>query len=201
MRRTFVLLAALLGAPAIGSADPASDAPPLIVTPLAEKKVTSLPPGDLYWRVEILPSLTAAKSAATPYSLVAERAGKVWLFTLGPKGGASAGGTKLADVGPLPPTSARTYLLRINEATGPRGSVTPVHKHDGSEAFYVLSGEQSIRTAHGTQIVKAGQPEAGHGAGMIMQVGSSGAEELRSLVLFVVDADKPFSTPAQFPSE
>ena len=109
--------------------------------------------------------------------------------------------TKLADVGPLHPVDAKIYLLRVNEATGPRGALTNVHYHDGSEAFFVLSGEQSIRTVHGTQVVKAGQPEAGHGARMIMQVGSSGAEELRSLVLFVVDADKPFSTPAQFPSE
>lgn len=200
MRTTLVLLAALLSSPAF-TAEPASPAPPLAVKPLVDKKVTTLPQGDLYWRVETLPNLSAAKAAAGEYGLVAERAGKVWLFTLGPKGGATPGATKLADVGPLPPTRAQVYLLRVNEATGPRGALTPVHKHDGSEAFFVLAGEQSIRTAHGTQIVKAGQPEAGHGAGMVMQVGSSGADDLHSLVLFVVDAEKPFSTPAEFPRQ
>ncbi|HEX6637492.1 MAG TPA: hypothetical protein VF033_07530 [Steroidobacteraceae bacterium] len=200
MRHTLILLAAMLTSPA-WSAEPASPALPLDVKPLVDKKVTSLPPGDLYWRVETLPSLAAARAAAGEYGLVAERAGKVWLFTLGPRGGATPGATRLAEVGPLPPTHARVYLLRVNEATGPRGALTPVHKHDGSEAFFVLAGEQSIRTVHGTQVVKAGQPEAGHGAGMVMQVGSSGAEDLQSLVLFVVDAEKPFSTPAEFPKE
>jgi hypothetical protein len=198
VQRLFLLMALTL-APMICSADPAAAAAPLTVTPLVEKKVNTLPSGELYWRVETLPSLEKATAAATEYSLITERAGKAWMFTLGRKGGATPGATKLADVGPLPPTTARIYLLRVNEATGPRGALTPVHKHDGSEAFYVLAGEQSIRTVHGTQIVKAGEPQAGHGAGMVMQVGSSGADNLQSLVLFVVDAEKPFSTPAAFP--
>lgn len=199
MRQLFVLLLVML-APASWADEPGA-VPPLSVKPLVEKRVTTLPSGDLYWRVETLSSLDKAKAAAGEYSLYTERAGKTWLFTLGPRGGATAGATKLADVGPLPPTTAKVYLLRVNEATGPRGALTPVHKHDGSEAFYVLAGEQSIRTVHGTQVVKAGEPEAGHGAGMVMQVGSSGADNLQSLVLFVVDADKPFSTPAEFPKD
>jgi hypothetical protein len=198
MRQVFVLLFVML-APAW--ADEPGAVPPLSVKPLVEKRVSTLPSGDLYWRVETLSSLDQAKAAAGEYSLYTERAGKIWLFTLGPRGGATAGATKLADVGPLPPTTAKVYLLRVNEATGPRGALTPVHKHDGSEAFYVLAGEQSIRTVHGTQVVKAGEPEAGHGAGMVMQVGSSGADNLQSLVLFVVDAEKPFSTPAEFPKQ
>jgi len=192
-----LIVSSLASMPAF-AADPAT---PLTITPLAEKKVPMLPEGELYWRVENMPTLKAAKAVATEYALVTERAGKVWLFTLGPKGGNTAGGTKLADVGPLPPTTAEIYLLRVNEASGPRGALTNVHKHDGSEAFYVLEGEQSVRTSHGTQVIKAGQPEAGHGAGMIMQVGSTGEPNLRSLVLFVVDANKPFSSPAEFPAE
>lgn len=198
MRVIFVLLASWFVSAAAGG-EPARATIPLTVTPLVEKKVATLPPGDLFWRVETLPTLEKALAAATEYSLVTERAGKVWLFTLGPKGGSTPDATKLADVGPLPPTAAKIYLLRVNEASGPRGALTNIHKHDGSEAFFVLEGEQSIRTAHGTQVVKAGQPEAGHGSGMVMQVGSSGADHLRSLVMFVVDAEKPFSTPAEFP--
>jgi hypothetical protein len=48
-------------------------------------------------------------------------------------------------------------------------------------------------------VVKAGTPEAGHGASMAMQVSSSGASELQSLVMFVVDATQPFSSPASLP--
>ena len=131
--------------------------------------------------------------------LVAESPGKVWLFTLGPPGGASAGGTKIAEVGPIARVSASEYLLRINDASGPPGSTTPVHSHPGSEAFFVLAGEQSIRGEHGVMRVNAGQPAAGHGADMPMQVSSSGAADLHALVMFVVDAGKPFSSPAILP--
>ena len=172
---------------------------PLIVKPLAEKKVVELPAGKLFWRIENFPAIEEARAAAGAWSLVAESAGKIWLFTLGPAGEASAGGTKVAEVGPIGRVAAPEYLLQVNEATGPRGSVTPVHTHPGSEAFFVLAGEQSIRSPHGVMRVKVGQPEAGHGADMPMQVSSSGKEDLHSLVMFVVDATKPFSSPATFP--
>lgn len=173
--------------------------PALSIKPLAEKKVASLPAGDLFWRVENFPALDQARSAAGEWGLVTESAGKVWLFTLGARGGTSPGGVKVAEVGPIARVSAAEYLLRINEASGPPGAITPVHSHPGSEAFFVLAGEQSIRGAHGTMVVKAGQPEAGHGPAMPMQVSSSGPVSLHSLVMFVVDAGKPFSSPATLP--
>ena len=172
---------------------------PLVVKPLAEKKVAELPAGPLSWRIENFTALAQAQAAAGPWSLVAESAGKVWLFTLGPAGGSSAGGTKVAEFGPIPRVVAPQYLLRINEASGPPGSITPVHTHPGSEAFFVVAGEQSIRSPHGLMRVKVGQPEAGHGADMPMQVSSSGSTDLHALVMFVVDATKPFSSPATFP--
>jgi len=63
----------------------------LAIKPLAEKKVPALPAGDLFWRVENFPALEQARSAAGEWALVAESAGKVWLFTLGPAGGSSQG--------------------------------------------------------------------------------------------------------------
>ena len=173
--------------------------PALVVKPLAERRVAELPAGDLYWRIETVESRAQADGLAGATSLVVEAAGKTWLFTLGAAGGASAGATKVADVGPIPRVPATQYLLRINDASGPPGSVTPIHSHPGSEAFYVLAGEQSIRGEHGTLHVKAGQAEPGHGADMAMQVSSSGAGDLHSLVMFVVDANRPFSVPATLP--
>ena len=52
-------------------------------------------------------------------ALAAEIAGKVWLFTLGPKGGATPGGSKVAEIGPVPPITAHEYLLRVNHGYGP----------------------------------------------------------------------------------
>jgi hypothetical protein len=152
----------------------------------------------LYWRIENFETLAAAKAAAGPTSLAAEVAGKVWLFTLGLKGGSSAGGSKVIDIGPIPPLAAPEYLLRINRAGGPPGTKTATHSHPGSEAFCVLAGRMSQRTSHGTVHLDAGQSAPGHGADMPMEVGSSGATDLDQLVMFVVDATRPFSSPAKF---
>lgn len=192
-------LSLLVGAVALVMASASLAQHALVIRPLAERKVADLPSGALFWRIENYPSKEAAQAAAGTWSLVAEAAGKVWLFTLGPAGGSSPGGTKVSEVGPITRVTASQYLLRINEASGPPGSVTSVHSHPGSEAFYVLAGEQSIRGAHGTLVVKAGAPEAGQGAAMPMQVSSSGTSDLQSLVMFVVDASQPFSSPATLP--
>jgi quercetin dioxygenase-like cupin family protein len=181
------------------SPSPAIAQQALVVKPLVEKKVTELPAGPLFWRLENFPTLEQAQAAAGPTGLAAQAGGKVWLFTLGPAGGASAGGTRVAEVGPLPGVVAPQYLLRINEASGPPGSVTAVHSHPGSETFYVLAGESSSRTPQGVMRVGTGEGAAGHGADTPMQVSSTGTTDLHSLVMFVVDATKPFSSPASFP--
>lgn len=182
-----------------------------VVAPVAEMKIKQLPKGPLYWRVEYFPTLQAAKAAAPPYrwnpdtvsydglpSLTAEVAGKAWLFTLGPKGGATPGGTKVAEIGPVPPVNAPEYLLRINFGHGPPGAKTPVHSHPGSESFYVIAGKLGQRTPHGVVNVEAGHSVNGHEAGTTMEVFNSGSTELTALIMFVVDATKPFSVPAKF---
>ena len=171
--------------------------PALTIKPLAQKKVTELPPGQLYWRLENFKSVDEAKAAAGQWSLAAESDGKAWLFTLGPAGGSTPGGSKVTEFGPVPRISAPEYLLRINEATGAPGAVTSVHSHPGSEAFYPLRGEQRMRGPHGVMVMKPGQPVIGHGE-QPMQVWSSGSTDLHSLVMFVVDATRPFSSPAKF---
>src|SRR5215470_13517553 len=182
-----------------------------VVQPVAEMKVKQLPKGELFWHVESFPTLDEAKAAAPLYrwnpdtvsydglpSLTAEVAGKAWLFTLGPKGGATAGGTKAAEIGPVPPLTASEYLLRVNYGHGPSGAKTPVHTHPGSEAFYVIAGRLGQRTLNGVMNVEAGHSMNGHSAGMTMEVFNSGTTELTALIMFVVDATKPFSVPAKF---
>lgn len=199
MKPLAVRLIAILAGSLCLLAAPAMAAQPLVIKPLAEKKVTELPQGDLYWRIENFGSVAQAQASASPWSLVAEADGKVWLFTLGRAGGSSANGHRVAEVGPIKRVAAPQYLLRINEATGAPGSTTPVHSHPGSEAFFVLQGEQSIRGPHGTLRVAAGHPEPGQSAGAPMQVSSSGSTDLHALVMFVVDAGRPFSSPAKLP--
>src|SRR5580704_8526384 len=165
--------------------------PQFVVTPVAEKKLAQLPAGPLYWWVESFPTLAQAQAAAGPTSLTAEAAGKVWLLTLGPKGGTIAGGTKVAEVGPVPSITAPEYLLRITHSGGPPGATTPVHSHPGAEAFYVLGGRMGQKTPHGVNYAEAGESMNGHSGGMPMEVFSAGSTDLDQLVMFVVDATKP----------
>lgn len=177
---------------------PASAQQGFFVKPLAEKKVTELPPGELFWHIKTFDIKEQAQAAAGSLGLVAEYDGKVWLFTLSRAGEASKGGTKVAEIGPIPRITAQEYLLRVNEAGGPNGSATAAHTHPGSEAFYVLKGELTQKTPHGVARLMAGQSMVGHGTDTPMVVSNSGSENLREFALFVVDARKPFSSPAKF---
>jgi quercetin dioxygenase-like cupin family protein len=169
------------------------------VKPLSEKKVSDLPAGDLFWIIDNFATKEQAQAAAGPFGLVAEAGNKVWLFTLGPTAEHSTSGKRVAKIGPIPPVNATEYLLRVNEAGGPPNSFTPVHTHPGSEAFYVVTGELTQKTPHGVVRVAAGESMVGHGADTPMQVSNSGSTDLYEFALFVVDASKPFSSPAQFP--
>jgi hypothetical protein len=177
---------------------PASAQQGFFVKPLAEKKVTELPPGELFWHINTFGTKEQAQAAAGSLGLVAEYDGKVWLFTLGGADEEAKGGTKVAEIGPIPRITAQEYLLRVNEAGGPKGSASAAHTHPGSEAFYVLKGELSQKTPHGVARLTAGQSMVGHGTDTPMVVSNSGSEDLREFALFVVDANKPFSSPAKF---
>lgn len=178
---------------------PIASAQKFEIKSVAEKKISQLPAGSLFWRIDNFPTLADAQAAASPTGLAAEVAGKVWLFTLGPKGGPSPGGSMVAEIGPVPAIDAPEYLLRINSTGGPPGVKTPVHTHAGSETFYVLTGQLSQKSPHGVMHVDAGQAMPGHGPGMPMEVSSTGSGDLNALVMFVVDATKPFSSPATMP--
>ena len=187
---------AIMGLPPISTAALAQK---FDVTSLAEKKVAQLPPGPWYWRIDTFPSLAQAQAAAGPTALAAEAGGKAWLFTLGAAGGSSPGGSKIAEIGPVPAITAPEYLLRINGAGGPPGVKTRVHTHPGSETFYILTGELTQQTPEGTHSVSPGHSMLGHPPGTPMQVSSTGKGNLSALVMFVADATKPFSSPATMP--
>lgn len=207
------LLAILMSLSASLVSVPAHAAPEqkYVVKPVAEKKVKDLPAGPLYWRVETFPTLADAKAAVGPdgwnpaavryettTSLIAEVAGKVWVVTLGAKGAATPGGSKVAEIGPVPAIHASEYLLRLNYGSAPPGARTPAHSHPGSESFYVIDGRLGQRTADGIRYAEAGQFMNGHDAGTTMQVFNAGDTGLDALIMFLVDAGKPFSVPSKF---
>jgi len=207
----FQILAVLVSVVSFPLRSIAAEEPKYVVEPVAQKKIAQLPEGPLYWRVETFPSLTEAKAAVGPdgwdpaavryrttTALIAEVDGTVYVTTLGAKGAATPGGTKLAEVGPVPRFSASEYLLRLNYGSGPPGSTTPVHSHPGSESFYVIRGRLGQKTPDGTAYVDAGHTMNGHVAQTTMEVFNAGTTPLQALIMFLVDAGKPFSVPAKF---
>lgn len=197
MRTTLLAMILLSFAAGSAAAEPPAVAA-FFVEPVTQRTLDRLPPGPLFWRVEAFASQAEAADGAGTASLVARIAGRHWRFTLGPAGDEPIGGRFVARIGPVPRFEAPRYLLQVNRAGGPPGARTPVHRHPGSEAFLVLAGELSQRTAHGTMRVRAGENMNGHEPGAVMQLTSSGARDLEQIVLFVVDASRPFSTPADF---
>ena len=191
-----MLMALVTAAPAATSQGGARGE--FVITTLAERRTDHLPPGPLYWRIESFATGAAARSAEGPYALAASPSGRHWLFTLGPARGRTPGGRPVAELGPVSIPVARSYLLRINRAGGPPAAATPVHTHPGSEAIYVLRGRVTQRTSHGVRHAKAGETLRAHLPDMPMQLASSGTTDLEQLVMFVVDADRPFSPPARF---
>jgi hypothetical protein len=205
------VLAALVPAVLLPSTLIAAEEPAYVVKPVAQKKVAQLPEGPLYWRVETFPSMTDAKAAVGPdgwdpaavryrttTALIAEVDGKVYVTTLGSKGDTTPGGAKLAEVGPVPRISAAEYLLRLNYGSGPPESKTPVHSHPGSESFYVIRGRLGQKTPDGVAYADEGHTMNGHAAQTTMEVFNAGTTDLQALIMFVVDAGKPFSVPAKF---
>jgi quercetin dioxygenase-like cupin family protein len=73
-----------------------------------------------------------------------------------------------------------------------------IHTHPGAEAIYVLNGEVTQRTGHGVEMATAGKALNAHAPEMVMQLQSTGSADLSQLVMFVVDADRPFSPVASF---
>jgi hypothetical protein len=55
------------------------------------------------------------------------------------------------------------------------------------------------KTPQGVSYIEAGHTMNGHMAGMPMEVFNDGNTDLNALIMFVVDATKPFSVPATFP--
>lgn len=111
---------------------------------IGTKTFRSLPSGDLTWRVETFADLNVARRAETPFSVVAEARGKVWLLIIGPKGTRTPGATFVTEVGPLPIPPAPKYEMIVLDGDLPGKSNVLVHTHSGPEAWYVLSGKQCL---------------------------------------------------------
>lgn len=165
---------------------------------VARQKIDRLPPGQLFWHLYTYPTVRQAKQAQQASAgTVVESSGKVWLFNIAAANWRPEGGTRVATIGPLQISPGRPYEARYLEgAIPPSRPGTPVHRHPGPEAWYVLSGAQCMQTpgktdlvrAHGTAVIPGGTP---------MRVSFPTDETTRQIVLVLYDASQPWMTKAQ----
>lgn len=62
-----------------------------------------------------------------------------------------------------------------------------------------MAGPRSANSWLYAELQDSGRASLGPAADTVLQASSCGAADLRALVLSVTDADRPFSSPAQFP--
>ncbi|HEY7119938.1 MAG TPA: nuclear transport factor 2 family protein [Tepidisphaeraceae bacterium] len=160
-----------------------------------EHRVTSLPPGPLYWQIETFPTFAEASTAATPYSMTLDAEGRGWLFTLGHQGDQTPGATHLAEIGPLPVPDAPEYLLQLSYQSRAGKVVGTEHSHPGVESWYMFAGQQTVQfpTLEQEVSASAGQGLMGPPANTPLRIINTSAEERRAFNLFVLD----YTAPAQ----
>ena len=121
-----------------------------------------------------------------------------WLATLAARGGATAGGTPVAEIGPLPLPTAAEYRLRVQERISQPGCEGDMHTHPGAEAWYMLAGEQTVITLQGETTITAGQTLVAPPPGHPMQLAYRGTGTSDALTFLALDAAQPNSSPATF---
>ncbi len=184
-----------------GTAVWAQTPPAVTVTTLAERTVTpaQLPAGTLVWRLETFPTGDAAVAATGNAGVAAAYNGRNYLLTLAPPGGATPGGTRVAETGAVPvPRTAAQIALRISSLTGGMGSQSAVHSHPGAEGYFIIASEFGARSQSGTVRVPAGRTFVGPAGGTPVQAVNTGTTDLNALVFFALDAGQPASSPATF---
>ena len=106
-----------------------------------------LPSQSIFWHLDTYPTRAAAEAVKGPRGTVVESLGKVWLLTIEVAGWRPSGGDRIAEIGPLPVTTATNYSAQYMEAIFTPGMTAPAHRHSGPEAWYTVAGETCLRNA------------------------------------------------------
>lgn len=164
---------------------------------IALETLKSLPSKPLFWHIYSYPSLEAAKRAkGAGAGTAVESLGRAWLFNIAPGDWRPNAGKREAVIGPLSVVPGRTYVARYMESIIPPGpGGTPIHRHPGPEAWYLLAGVQCIRTPGKAVLLHAGETAFVAG-GVPMTLTHSQSMTRRALVLVLQDASQPWMTKA-----
>ncbi|SAL62858.1 hypothetical protein [Caballeronia humi] len=162
----------------------------------AEEHLQALPPTPLFWHIDRFASRSTAEAVKTKNGTVVDILGQVWLFTIADQSWRSSAGEHVADVGPLKLPAAKSFMATYMEGNFKPGMQSTVHRHPGTEAWFVLSGAQCLETPHGEQIGRPGAPPVIVPPGIPMLLTGIGKEQGHWLVLILMDATMPRGSPA-----
>jgi quercetin dioxygenase-like cupin family protein len=164
---------------------------------VANTALGQLPQQPIYWHLYTYSTLAEAQTAKGSRGTVVESLGKIWVLTIDVAGWQAQGGTRVAEIGPLPVSPDAKYSAQYMEAIFSPGMMAPAHRHSGPEAWYTLTGETCLETPEGKMVGRAGGPPVIVPGGPPMHLTATGTETRRALVLILHDATQPPTTPAK----
>lgn len=164
---------------------------------IALEPLKSVPAKPLFWHIYSYPNVEAARRGkGTSDGTAVESLGRAWLFNIAPANWKPKNGRREAVIGPLSVVPGKKYVARYMESIIPPGpGGTPVHRHPGPEAWYLLAGIQCIRTPGKTVLLHAGETAFVPG-GVPMTLTHSQTVTRRALVLVLQDSSQPWMTKA-----
>jgi quercetin dioxygenase-like cupin family protein len=163
---------------------------------LADNSLGQLSESEVYWYLDIYPTLTAAEEAKEPGGTVIQSLGKIWLLTIGKSGWRPAHpGEHAGTVGPIPIDSGSQYSSQFMEATFAPGMHSRIHVHSGAEAWFTLAGKTCLETPKGEVVSYPGGPSVIIPEGLPMKLTAVGNEQRRGLVLILHKSSSPATTP------
>jgi quercetin dioxygenase-like cupin family protein len=162
---------------------------------ISDQGLGRLPQKPMFWHLANYPTRDEAEIAKEPHGTVIDAFGKTWLSTIAESGWQPlGGGVHVAEIGPLPGISNEQYTAQYMEAvSAPGGSSGNVHRHDGPEVWYTLTGEVCLETPDGMKIGRAGESTIAP-PNRPMTATTVGKELRRSLVLVLYETAKPWAT-------
>jgi quercetin dioxygenase-like cupin family protein len=138
----------------------------------------------LFWHIAEFADLPAAETEARQHrwSKVVSAYGRIWLLVIGARDEPVSSDKRGAVIGPMNVPSVGTISVRILTSTFPPGMRTRVHMHPGSEAFYVIDGEQCVETPTVRHRITAGHSYIVQ-SGTHVQAAARGRKSLVALIL------------------
>ena len=163
----------------------------------ANAALGQLPQQPIFWHLDAYATRAQAEAAKGPRGTVVESLGKVWLLTIDVAGWHPSGGSRVAEIGPLPVNAGANYSVQYMEAIFTPGMTAPAHRHSGPEAWYTMAGETCLETPEGKMVGRAGGSHVIVPGGPPMHLTATGTETRRALVLILHDSTQPPTTPAR----